>query len=412
MISIVKKNILKLKESSTLAINEKSKQLIAEGKKIYRFGFGQSPFQIPEKIVEKLRQNAYKKEYLPIQGLPELREKISKYLFQRTGIKYPKENILITPGSKEAMLLMHVTFNGEILTPAPSWVSYEPQAEIGRNKVHWLETSRANNWFPTAKELENKLKKISKKKNIILILNSPNNPSGAICKNLKELATIAKKYKLIILSDEIYTDLSFDNDYKSISKFYPAHTFISGGLSKWCGAGGWRLGFLAVPNGSKQFMKSLKSLASESYSTVNTPTQFAAVEAYEGDYEDYKQKVRAILNAVGNYVYNHLKSNKILITPPQGAFYLMPEFRSKKFKSSSQLCDTILNETGVAMLPGSDFGFHPKKMLTRLSYTDFDGIEFFRNISNYKSISEKMVKMYAPNVVEGTTKLSNWAKNL
>ena len=411
MTSIVKKNILRLKESATLAINEKSKQLIKEGKKIYRFGFGQSPFQIPEKIVEKLRQNAFKKEYLPIQGLPELREKISKYLFQRTGIEYSKENILITPGSKEAMLLMHVTFNGEILTPAPSWVSYEPQAEIGRNKVHWLETSRANNWFPTAKELENKLKKISKK-NIILILNSPNNPSGAICKNLKELAKVAKKYKLIILSDEIYTDLSFDNDYKSISKFYPTHTFISGGLSKWCGAGGWRLGFLAVPNGSKQFMKSLKSLASESYSTVNTPTQFAAVEAYEGDYEDYKLKVRAILNAVGNYVYNHLKSNKILITPPQGAFYLMPEFRSKKFKSSSQLCDTILTETGVAMLPGSDFGFHPKKMLARLSYTDFDGIEFFRNISDYKSISEEMVKKYAPNIVEGTAKLSNWAKNL
>tara|TARA_E500000178_G_scaffold347363_1_gene400561 strand:+ start:647 stop:1885 length:1239 start_codon:yes stop_codon:yes gene_type:complete len=412
MTSIVKKNILKLKESSTLAINERSKQLIEEGKKIYRFGFGQSPFQIPEKIVEKLRQNAFKKEYLPIQGLPELREKISKYLFQRTGIEYPKENILITPGSKEAMLLMHVTFNGEILTPAPSWVSYEPQAEIGRNKVHWLETSRANNWFPTAKELENKLKKISKKKNIILILNSPNNPSGAICKNLKELAKVAKKYKLIILSDEIYTDLSFDNDYKSISKFYPTHTFISGGLSKWCGAGGWRLGFLAVPNGSKKFMRSLKSLASESYSTVNTPTQFAAVEAYEGDYEDYKLKVRAILNAVGNYVYNHLKSNKILITPPQGGFYLMPEFKSKKFNCSSQLCETILNETGVAMLPGSDFGFHPKKMLTRLSYTDFDGIEFFRKISDYKSISEEMVKKYAPNVVEGTTKLSNWAKNL
>ena len=94
------------------------------------------------------------------------------------------------------------TFNGDILTPAPSWVSYEPQAEIGRNKVHWLETSRANNWFPTAKELENKLKKISKNKNIIFILNSPNNPSGAICQNLKELAKVAKKYKLIVLSDE------------------------------------------------------------------------------------------------------------------------------------------------------------------------------------------------------------------
>ncbi len=408
----VKKNILSLKESATLAINERSKELIKKGKKVYRFGFGQSPFQIPEKIVETLKQNAYKKEYLPIQGLPELRKKISEYLLKKTGVNYSKDNILITPGSKEAMLLIHVAFNGEILTPAPSWVSYEPQAQIGLNKVHWLETSQINNWFPTARELENKLKKIGKKKNLILILNSPNNPSGAICNNLKELAKVAKKYKLIILSDEIYTDLSFDNNYKSISKFYPSSTFISGGLSKWCGAGGWRLGFLAVPNGLKDFMNSLKSLASESYSTVNTPTQFAAVEAYKGDYEDYKLKVRAILQAVGNYVYSNLKSNKVLINPPQGAFYLMPEFKNKKFKNSAQLCDAILNDTGVAMLPGSDFGFNPKKMLTRLSYTDFDGIEFFKNTSDYKTIDVKMVKRYAPNVVEGTTKLSNWAKNL
>ena len=412
MVSKVKNNILKLKESSTLAINEKSQKLVQSGKKIFKFGFGQSPFQIPKNIVETLKKNAHKKEYLPIQGLPELRKNISKYLFERTGVHYSKDNILITPGSKEAMLLMHITFNGEIITPAPSWVSYEPQAEIGLNKVHWLETSRENNWFPTAKELENKLKKLGKKKNLIFILNSPNNPSGAICDNLKELALVAKKYKLIVLSDEIYTDLSFDNSYKSISKFYPNSTFISGGISKWCGAGGWRLGFLAVPNKLKEFMKSLKSLASESYSTVNTPTQFAAVEAYDGDYEDYRLKVRSILNAVGTYVYNNLKSNKILINPPQGAFYLMPEFKNKKFKSSSQLCEAILNDTGVAMLPGSDFGFKPKKMLTRLSYTDFDGVEFFKNVSDYKSISEEMVKKYAPNVVEGTTKLSNWAKNL
>ena len=140
MSSKVKKNILKLKESSTLAINEKSKQLIKEGKKVYQFGFGQSPFHIPNKIVEKLKDHAHRKEYLPIQGLPKLRDKISKYLLSRTGVKYSKENILITPGSKEAMLLMHVTFNGEIILPAPSWVSYEPQADIGYNKVHWLET--------------------------------------------------------------------------------------------------------------------------------------------------------------------------------------------------------------------------------------------------------------------------------
>ena len=380
MSSKIKKNILKLKESSTLVINEKSKDLIKQGKKVYQFGFGQSPFPVPEKIVETLKKNAHRKEYLPIQGLPQLREAISKYLEKKTGNNYPKENILITPGSKEAMLLMHIAFNGEILIPAPGWVSYEPQAQIGANKVHWIETTRSNNWFPTANELEKKIKTIGKKKNLIFILNSPNNPSGAVSNNLKELAKVAKKYKLIILSDEIYTDLTFENYYDSISSHYPELTFITGGLSKWCGAGGWRLGFLAVPKKLNEFLTSLKSLASESYSTVNTPTQFAAVEAYKGNYDEYKNKVKGILSTVGNYVYNNLKSNKVLINPPQGAFYLMPEFKNKRYKNSSKLCEAILNETGVAMLPGSDFGFKSKKMLTRLSYTDFDGTEFFRNI--------------------------------
>ena len=412
MSSKIKKSILKLKESSTLVINEKSKALIKQGKKVYQFGFGQSPFPVPEKIVEELKKNAYRKEYLPIQGLPELRDSISKYLQTKTGNNYPKENILITPGSKEAMLLMHIAFNGEIIIPAPGWVSYEPQAQIGSNKVHWLETTRSNNWFPTAYELEKKIKLIGKKKNIILILNSPNNPSGSICNNLEELSKVAKKYKIIVLSDEIYTDLTFKNNYNSISKYYPELTFITGGLSKWCGAGGWRLGFLAVPKKLKEFLISLKSLASESYSTVNTPTQFAAVEAYSGNYDDYKNKVKDILNAVGNYVYNNLKSNKVLINPPQGAFYLMPEFKNKKYKNSSELCKAILKETGVAMLPGSDFGFKPKRMLTRLSYTDFNGAEFFRNVTNNNSIDDIMIKKYAPNIVEGVSKLSDWTKNL
>ena len=253
---------------------------------------------------------------------------------------------------------------------------------------------------------------MEKKKNLIFILNSPNNPSGAVCNNLSELAKIVKKNKIIVISDEIYTDLTFSKNYNSISQYYPELTFITGGLSKWCGAGGWRLGFLAVPKKLEEFLTSLKSLASESYSTVNTPTQFAAVEAYEGNYEEYKNKVNGILNAIGNYVYNNLKSNKVLINPPQGAFYLMPEFKNNKFKSSSKLCEAILNETGVAMLPGSDFGFTPKKMLTRLSYTDFDGAEFFRNVRNCKMIDDEMIKKYAPNVVEGISKLSNWVKNL
>tara|TARA_X000001036_G_scaffold359832_1_gene342583 strand:+ start:62 stop:1297 length:1236 start_codon:yes stop_codon:yes gene_type:complete len=411
MQNLTKKSILKLKQSSTLVINEKCKKLIKQGKKVYQFGFGQSPFPVPKKIVNALISNAHRKEYLPIQGLSSLRESISKDLKKKTGVNYPKENIVITPGSKEAMLLLHVAFQGEIILSAPSWVSYEPQAIIGRNKVHWIQTSRENNWFPTAKQLEKKIKSI-KKRNLILIINSPNNPSGTICKNLKELALVAKKYKLIVLSDEIYTDLTFCNKYESISTYYPERTFISGGLSKWCGAGGWRVGFFAVPDQLSELLENIKTLASESYSTVNSPAQYAAVEAYEGDFNEYRTKTINILRSVGNYVYNNLKSNKVLINAPQGAFYLMPEFPNKKYKTSTELCERVLDEIGVAMLPASDFGFTAKKMLTRLCYIDFDGDEFLKAPLMGKNLDDKIIEKYAPNVVDGVKKLSNWAKNL
>ncbi len=411
MDDFIKKNIRELKPSATLAINEKAKKLSKQGNKIYNFGFGQSPFPIPERIVSALKENADKKDYLPMQGLEKLRFAISQSLLKKTGIEYDKDNIIITPGSKEAMLLMHVAFNGEIILPAPSWVSYEPQAQIAKNRVHWLQTSRDNNWFPSAEDIEKKIKSIGNK-NIILIINSPNNPSGTVCKNLKEIATVAKKYKIKILSDEIYTDLTFDKKYFSISKFYPEGTFISGGLSKWCGAGGWRLGFFASPNDDKKLINALKTLASESYSTVNSPVQYAAVEAYEGNYDDYIARATNILKSVGNYVYTNLKSNKILINPPQGGFYLMPEFLNSKFKTSSEMCDDILSKSGVALLPGSDFGFKADKMLARLSFTDFDGDLFFKNINSSKKLDDDIIKKYAPNVVEGTKKLAEWHKNI
>ena len=115
---------------------------------------------------------------------------------------------------------------------------------------------------------------------------------------------------------------------------------------------------------------------------------------------------------MGNYVYNNLKSNKVLINPPQGAFYLMPEFPNKKYKNSVQLCKAILQETGVAMLPASDFGFNSKRMLTRLCYIDFNGDDFLKATMKIKTIDDRIIEKYAPNVVEGIKKLSNWAKKL
>ena len=406
------KNLVKnLKPSSTLAINETSRELEKKGKKIFKFGFGQSPFKVPEDIVQELKNNAHKNKYLPMQGLSELRESVAKYTSNKKNYNYKSENVIIGPGSKELMFLLHVIFDGEIILPAPRWVSYMPQAILGRNKTHILQTKRENNWFPTAIEIEEIILK-DKNKNYLILLNSPNNPSGQICENLKEISDIVRKYNLIILSDEIYSELSFKNNYESISNFCPEKTIISTGLSKWCGAGGWRLGYFLVPNTLKEIRSMINVLASETFSSVSAPIQYAAIKAYENDHTKYIDKSRDILRAVGEYVYKNLKSNKILINKPQGGFYLMPEFLNKKFKSSSEMCDDILIKTGVALLPGSDFGFDKTRMLVRLSFTDFDGKKFMQETQNEQIIDNDLILKFAPKIVEGVDKLKKWSESI
>ena len=410
MNKIIKNQISKLKPSATLAINEESNRLKKNGKKIYKFGFGQSPFPIPESVVLSLKKNAHKNTYQPMQGFEDLRSAVADYLNKNNNNDFSKEDILIGPGTKELMFLMQILFEGDVLLPAPSWVSYQPQAFIAKNKVHWIQTTSDNNWFPTAEQLENKIKKI-KNKNLLLFINSPNNPSGTVCNNLKQIAEIAKKYKLIIISDEIYSELTFNGHYKSISNFYPEKTIVSTGLSKWCGAGGWRLGFFAIPHQLKELKDSLKILCSESFTSVSAPIQHAAVEAYKGDHLNYLNDVKKILSFTGNYVYQNLKSNVINIVKPQGGFYLFPEFTNAKFSSSSEMCKDILNKTGVALLPGSDFGMESNRMLARLSYTDFDGSNFLKNASGSKKLDDDDLKKNAPNIVEGVSKLKEWANS-
>jgi len=406
------KNIVKdLKPSSTLAINEASKKLEDEGKKIFKFGFGQSPFKVPQDVVEELKNNAYQNKYLPMQGLSDLRQSVAKYTSKKKNYEYNSENVIIGPGSKELMFLLHVIFDGEIILPAPSWVSYAPQAILGRNKIKILQTKREHNWFPTAQEIEEVILK-DKNKNYLLFLNSPNNPSGQVCENLEEISNVAKKYNLIILSDEIYSELTFAKNYKSISNFCPEKTIISTGLSKWCGAGGWRLGYFIVPESLNDIKKMINVLASETFSAVSAPIQYAAIKAYENNHSKYINKSKCILKAVGNYVYQNLKSNKILINEPQGGFYLMPEFLNSKFKTSSEMCKNILKETGVALLPGSDFGFNESKMLARLSFTDFDGEKFMNSIEEDQSIDFDIIKKLAPMIVEGVDNLKKWSESL
>ena len=406
---MIKNKIKNLDLSATLKINEISKNLENDGKKVIRFGFGQSPFQVPDQVVEELKKNAHQKSYLPTQGLHELREVIAKYESKKKNNNFTPNQIIVGPGSKELMFLLHISFDGEIILPTPSWVSYQPQSIIADNKFHWIETTSENNWHPTAENIENLILK-DKEKNYLLFLNSPNNPSGQVCKNLKEISEIVKKYNIIVLSDEIYSELTFDENYDSISNYCSDKVIVSSGLSKWCGAGGWRLGYFVIPNKLNQLKNSIKVLASETFSAVSAPIQYAAISAFNIDHSDYIRKSKVILKGIGEYVYRNLKSNNVVMNKPMGGFYLMPEFLNKNFRTSADMCTDLLNKKSVAILPGFDFGFPKDKMITRLSYTDFDGKNFMSKISSDTIIDEELINKFAPKITEGIKRIKDWVE--
>jgi aspartate aminotransferase len=309
------------------------------------------------------------------------------------------------------MFLLQLAFDGDIILPAPSWVSYEPQSVISNNKVHWIQTKIENNWHVTSEEITGVLKQ-STAKNKIIILNTPNNPSGTNANNLKELAEIFKKNNIIVLSDEIYSDLNFSENYESIAKYYPEKTIVSNGLSKWCGAGGWRLGFFAIPDSLKELNDKMQVLASEAYSSPSAPIQYAAITAYESDQTKFLDHSKKILNLIAEHCYKKLKTNNIEVLKPEGGFYIMPDFStllSNKFKSSADFCKVLLDETGVALLPGSDFGFDSKKLIFRLSFVDFDGEKFLNYSYSKEELSDEDLNIYAPKIVKGINKIIDWA---
>ena len=196
MNKIIKDQISKLKPSATLAINEESDRLKRTGKKIYKFGFGQSPFPVPESIILALKNNSNKNSYLPMQGLEELRFSIANHLNKNNESDFRSDDIIIGPGTKELMFLTQIAFQGEILLTAPSWVSYQPQALIAKNKVHWIQTTSSSDWFPTVDQLENKIKNIiiTESKDIKVI----ENKKKYIRRPLLQLDLELKTYKNIL----------------------------------------------------------------------------------------------------------------------------------------------------------------------------------------------------------------------
>jgi aspartate aminotransferase len=259
-----------------------------------------------------------------------------------------------------------------------------------------------------------------------VILNYPSNPTGNTypIERLKQLAQVAKKYKVILISDEIYGMINHNGQHVSIARYYPEGTIVSSGLSKWCGAGGWRLGTFSFPPSLRWLLDAMASAVSETFTSTSAPIQYAAVTAFEGNSEidEYLKQSRRILKALAKYMTEAFAAANVKVPQADGGFYLFPDFsfyREKMNKreifTSSEMCNAILKDTGVAMLPGSEFGLSSGELVARMAYVDFNGAEALKAATGEwadKKLNSHFPELFCPKITDGTNILVNWLKNL
>jgi len=414
-------NVRGMRASATLAINERSAEMRDAGRTVYRLGLGQSPFPVPEPVVKSLRHHAHQKDYLPVRGLRTLREAVAAYHRRRHAVHCDESDVLIGPGSKELMFLVQLVYYGDLVIPTPSWVSYAPQAHILGRNVRWLQTRASNGWRLTADELE-RLGAEDPGRPRLVILNYPSNPTGDTLRteDLKALAKVARKYRMVILSDEIYGELHHRGQHVSIARFYPEGTIVSSGLSKWCGAGGWRLGTFTFPRELRWLLDAMATVASETYTSTSAPIQYAAVRAFEGGFEieEYLEHSRRVLRALGRKIATVLREGGAEILDPRGGFYLFPDFgphraalAARGIHTSRQLCERLLEETGVAILPGADFGRPDEELTARLAYVNFDGAQALvasQAVPRERPLDHEFLEATCPSTLEAIQVLVDW----
>ena len=411
-----------VEKSATLAINERSVEMAAAGQTIYRFGFGQSPFPVPDSMVAALKENAYRKNYLPVEGLFELREAVAAYHNDVDQIHIEPEGVLVSPGSKELIFTLQMAIKGSTLIPAPCWVSYVPQANLVQRDNQYIQTRFEDNWRLLPDQLDFAVKQTSGPH--LLILNYPGNPDGGTysAEELKALANVARKNNVLILSDEIYGRLYHKGEHVSIARFYPEGTIVSSSLSKWCAAGGWRLGHFAFPKELFWLKEALASITSDTYSCVAAPIQYAGLQAYndKDTVGEYLFHCRRILSTIGNFCASTLLEAGVNIQSPSGAFYLFPDFESfrislseKGIHDSAAMCEQLLQDTRVVLLPGTAFGRPAEEMNARIAYVNIDGgkaLQTSREISMEQNLTMHDLGDNVINVKYGIEKLIDWLK--
>jgi aspartate aminotransferase len=355
--------------SLTLEITAKAKKMKAEGISVVGFGAGEPDFNTPEYI-----NNAAKKaidigftKYTPAAGTVELKKAICDKFLKDNNLAYEPAQIVVSSGAKSSLyhaICAIVNEGDEVILPSPYWLTYPELIKLAGGKVVYVKADEKSGYKMTAEQFANAITDKTK----ALILNSPNNPTGAVYseQEIRAIAKICEEKNIYVISDEIYEKLVYAGEkhfsIAQVSDFMKEHTIIINGMSKSFAMTGWRIGYLAAP---LALAKAISSMQSHTTSNACSISQYASTEALtspEGD--KFIVEMQSIFDERRKFMVEYLKGiDNIVCIEPKGAFYVFVDvskfygksYNGKVINGSLEFADQALSK-GVALIPGVAFG--------------------------------------------------------
>ena len=361
----ISKKAQSIPASMTLEITAKVKQLKSEGKSIIGFTAGEPNFNTPEYIVNSAKEALDKgiTKYTPVAGMPELKMAICEKFKKDNGLVYEPSQIIVSDGAKAS--LFHAVYalcdeGDEVIIPAPFWFTYEEQVKICGAIPVIVNTKRENEYKITPEELENAITD----KTVVLMINSPSNPTGALYTEdeLKAIAVVCEKHGIAVISDEIYEKLIYGNfkhvSIASVSEYMKENTVVINGVSKTYAMTGWRIGYLAAP---KAVAAAINRVQGHTTSNACSFAQYASITALSGG-EDVIEEMRQAFDERRKYMMKRLDDMGVSYVTPNGAFYMFVDITPYIGKSvdgkvitGSMDFASLLTDNGVAVIPGLPF---------------------------------------------------------
>ena len=363
--SIISNSLKRIKPSPTIAVTQKARELRAAGKDVIGLGAGEPDFDTPDNIknaaIKAIKSGDTK--YTAVDGTPALKKAIIGKFKRENKLKYTLDQITVGTGGKQVLyntFMATLNKGDEVIIPAPFWVSYPDMVLLAGGKPKIIKCTEQEGFKLTAKKLKKAITKTTK----WLILNSPSNPTGAgyTKREIQNLANVLiKNKKVLILSDDIYEHVRYDNfNFFTIAQIpkLKDRTLTMNGVSKSYAMTGWRIGYAAGP---KDIIKAIGKIQSQSTSNPSSISQAAAVEALNGKQGFIKTRAKAFRDR-RNFVVKSLNNIKgIHCLTPNGAFYVFPSCKGllnkkTKLKTDTNFVQRLLEKENVAVVQGSAFG--------------------------------------------------------